>query len=252
MLSVSPQLCSVGWFLEEDPMFIHDHDQDQNGLNYLSRERPETSGSIDHCKNGEFNHEGFDQDEGNKMAKKLNHNASERDRRKKMNSLYTSLRLLLPAEDHSRKLSIPATVSRVVKYIPELQREVERLSEKKEKLMSKISSRQENYTSVAFKNQTSRKPTQTSVSATRISDREIIVQTSVSKSEKGSSLFCEAVMRLEEEGFLVLNASSFESFDGRLFYNLHLQAQENQVIDIEMLKEKVWPFHEKGEEITLT
>jgi hypothetical protein len=33
-------------------------------------------------------------------VKKLNHNASERDRRKKMNSLYSSLRSLLPATDH--------------------------------------------------------------------------------------------------------------------------------------------------------
>ena len=33
------------------------------------------------------------------MAKKLNHNASERDRRKKINSLYSSLRSLLPASD---------------------------------------------------------------------------------------------------------------------------------------------------------
>ncbi|OMO81682.1 hypothetical protein CCACVL1_12298, partial [Corchorus capsularis] len=31
------------------------------------------------------------------MVKKLNHNASERDRRKKINNLYSSLRSLLPA-----------------------------------------------------------------------------------------------------------------------------------------------------------
>jgi len=33
------------------------------------------------------------------MVKKLNHNASERDRRKKINSLYSSLRSLFPASD---------------------------------------------------------------------------------------------------------------------------------------------------------
>ncbi|KAL2226032.1 transcription factor ORG2 [Sesamum indicum] len=257
MLDISPQFCSMGWLLEEeDPMFNHDQ---ENGLNYLSRERPETSaGSIDlhsPCKNGEFNNEGFhegdDHESNNKMAKKLNHNASERDRRKRMNSLYSSLRSLLPPEDQTRKLSIPATVSRVVKYIPELQREVERLTEKKEKLMmSKKICRQEKYTSMK-KQQRHRKATQSSA-ITQISDREIIVQSSA---EKGNySSFCEAVMRLEvQEGFLLLNASSFQSLDATtLFYTLHLQAQENQVIDTEMLKEKVWPFHEKGEEITLT
>ncbi|KAL0290857.1 UNVERIFIED_CONTAM: Transcription factor ORG2 [Sesamum angustifolium] len=265
MVDISPQFCSMGWLLEEeDPVF--DHDQ-ENGLNFLSRERPETSaGSIDlhsPCKNGEFNNEWFHQGDddhdqsGNKMAKKLNHNASERDRRKRMNSLYSSLRLLLPPEDQTRKLSIPATVSRVVKYIPELQREVERLTEKKEKLMmSKKICRQENYTSVVglMKKQQRNisKATQSSSAITRISDREIIVHSSA---EKGNySSFSEAMMRLEvQEGFAVLNASSFQSLDAtRLFYTLHLQAQENQVIDTEMLKEKVWPFQEKGEEVTLT
>ncbi|KAK4404775.1 Transcription factor ORG2 [Sesamum angolense] len=122
------------------------------------------------------------------MAKKLNHNASERDRRKRMNSLYSSLRLLLPPEDQTRKLSIPATVSRVVKYIPELQREVERLTEKKEKLMmSKKICRQENYTSVVglMKKQQRNisKATQSSSASTitRISDREIIVHSSAER-----------------------------------------------------------------------
>lgn len=35
------------------------------------------------------------------MVKKLNHNASERDRRKKINILYSTLRSLLPGEDHT-------------------------------------------------------------------------------------------------------------------------------------------------------
>ena len=34
-------------------------------------------------------------------VKKLNHNANERDRRKKINHLYSSLRNLLPASDHT-------------------------------------------------------------------------------------------------------------------------------------------------------
>lgn len=34
------------------------------------------------------------------LAKKLNHNASERDRRKKINDMYSSLRALLPETDH--------------------------------------------------------------------------------------------------------------------------------------------------------
>lgn len=64
------------------------------------------------------------------------------------------------------------------------------------------------------------------VSATRISDGEIVIQISMPKAEKGS--FSEAIFRLEEEGFVMVNASCFQSFEGRLFYNLHLQVYHCQ------------------------
>ncbi|KAL8489357.1 hypothetical protein ACS0TY_024827 [Phlomoides rotata] len=243
MLAISPQFCPSGWLLDDPIIPIIHH---QENLNYFSRERTETSESIDlspnssrtpHHKNGEFT-SNFHDGEGDKTAKtkKLNHNASERDRRRKINTLYADLRSLLPLQDQSRKLSIPTTVSRVLKYIPELQKEVERLIQKKERLISKQISMVED-SSFKFKNQSS---CSSSVSATRISDGEIIIQSSMPKSEKAS--FSEAILRLEDEGFLMMNASCFESFEGRLFFNLHLQAQGGQVKDVEMLKEKVWPF----------
>nr|AKN09620.1 basic helix-loop-helix transcription factor [Salvia miltiorrhiza] len=243
MLAISPQMCSYGWVMD-DPMMSHE----QENLSYFSRERTETtSGSIDpHSSPSskiplDFNDD-FLNGDGDKKVKKLNHNASERDRRKKMNTLYANLRSLLPPEDHSKKLSIPATISRVLKYIPELQREVERLMQQKERFISKISMAAEN-SSLEFKNHTE-KPTQRSsnsaASATRINDGQVVIQISMPKSEKGS--ISEAISRLEEEGFLMVNASCFESFEGRLFYNLHFQAQEGQVIDAEKLKEKVWPL----------
>lgn len=43
----------------------------------------------------------FDRDHLDGTVKKLNHNASERDRRKVFNSLCSSLRSLLPATDHT-------------------------------------------------------------------------------------------------------------------------------------------------------
>ncbi|GMN60898.1 hypothetical protein TIFTF001_029993, partial [Ficus carica] len=73
------------------------------------------------------------------MIKKLSHNANERDRRKTINSLYSSLRSLLPVSDQMKKLSNPATVLRVLKYIPELEKQVKALIQKKEELFSSIS-----------------------------------------------------------------------------------------------------------------
>ncbi|CAA6673643.1 unnamed protein product [Spirodela intermedia] len=79
-------------------------------------------------------------EESSTMKRKQSHNAYERDRRKKMNSLYSSLRTLLPESDQSKKLSIPNTVSKVLEYVPDLQRQVERLARKKEEILARMSS----------------------------------------------------------------------------------------------------------------
>ena len=119
-----------------------------------------------------------------------------------------------------KKLSIPSTVSRVVKYIPELQQQVERLIRKKEELLSKISRQgdvihQENQRNGTLGSSLA------SVSATMLSDREIGFQISTFKAHE--SPLSELLLNLEEYGLAVINASSFESFGGRVFYNLHLQ-----------------------------
>ncbi|CAI9779534.1 unnamed protein product [Fraxinus pennsylvanica] len=244
MLEICPQFSNFGWLLD-DPM---SHEQEN-----FYRERIETSDSINvlHSPSskihGANSTESLHFDGDVKMVKKLNHNASERDRRKRINTLYYTLRSLLPAADQMKKLSIPSTVSRVLKYIPELQKEVERLVERKENLVAKIS-RQEN--SNRYRKQRRTADHQNSVlavSASQIGDRDVLIQISTVKIKRGS--FSEALLDLEQEGILVLNASSFESFDGRVFCNLHLQVQGSQAIDVEMLKEKFLSLYEKREEI---
>lgn len=49
--------------------------------------------------NSNHGQEEEEEDRGTVLEKKLNHNASERDRRKKLNTLYSSLRALLPPSD---------------------------------------------------------------------------------------------------------------------------------------------------------
>ncbi|KAL9155024.1 hypothetical protein ABFS82_10G155100 [Erythranthe guttata] len=240
MMALSHQFCSVGWLLD-DPI-SHDHHQ-ANMINYLSADRPQDTSeySIDlHSPNSSRTNPKINGGDGNKTVKKLNHNASERDRRKKINNLYSSLRSLLPNEDQSRKLSIPATVSRVVKYIPEIQKEVERLTHKKEMLTSKITSPSAP-SSFGLKKQNN--INSSAVTATQIGEREIVFQISKADYQKRALQISEAVTTFEEQGFLLTNATSFESFDGRIFFNLHIQAQGNhQVMNAEILKEKLWPF----------
>ncbi|KAL3637167.1 hypothetical protein CASFOL_019466 [Castilleja foliolosa] len=164
----------------------------------------------------------------------------------KINAMYSTLRSLLPPEDNLRKLSIPNTVSRMINYIPELQQEVEILGKKKETLImssSNISKVDESFIPKSKKTKLNQSSSSSSsmVSAMPINDREIVFHISTSKTEKRS--ISEILMRFENEGFITINVASFESFDGRVFYNLHLQAQESEVpMDAEILKKKAWPF----------
>ncbi|KAJ6747620.1 TRANSCRIPTION FACTOR ORG2-RELATED [Salix koriyanagi] len=153
------------------------------------------------------------------MFKKLSHNANERDRRKKIKSLYSSLRSLLPAADQM-KLSEPATVSRALKYVAELQQQVDTLVQRKEELLSKQGG--------VIHQENQRKDTMysslLSVSASQLSDREVVVHISTYKNHKIP--LSEILLALEEDGLLLKNSSSFESFGDRVFYNLHLQVME--------------------------
>ncbi|KAL4619315.1 hypothetical protein ACB092_06G070100 [Castanea dentata] len=155
-----------------------------------------------------------------RMAKRIFHNASERDRRKKMNALYSTLRSLLPSADQAEKLSVPTTISRMLKYIPKLEQEVEVLMQKKEELISRISRQgeqihQENHRQIVGRSSLS------VVSANWLNETEVMIQISTYKVHK--SPLANILLNLEKDGFLVLNVSSFECFGGRVFHNLHLQ-----------------------------
>lgn len=118
-----------------------------------------------------------------------------------------------------KKLSIPNTVSRVLKYIPELQNEVEGLIRKKEKLSIKIS-RQGELIQSESQRDNSIQNCSSIVSASLLGDRDVTIQISALKANTG--LLSEAIEMLEKEGFHFVNAS-FNSFGGRAFYNLHFQ-----------------------------
>nr|WIE96128.1 basic helix-loop-helix transcription factor [Loropetalum chinense var. rubrum] len=248
MLALSPPLFSTfGWPLEDQlPLISHE----QNNFVYRDSETPE---SFLHLPSSspqiEFDHSTpsatFSGDPT--MVKKLNHNASERDRRKKINSLYSTLRSLLPATDQLKKLSIPATVSRVLKFIPEQQQHVERLIQKKEELLSKISKqgdqvhpqKQRKLAKIGSSNLSA-------VSASRLGDREVMIQISTFKVHKNP--LSEILLSLEEDGLHLINASTFESYGGRVFYNLHLQVEGTLKLECEVLSGKLLSLYQKREE----
>ncbi|XP_057998277.1 transcription factor ORG2-like [Hevea brasiliensis] len=246
MLALSPSMFQTyGWPLE-DPIA---HEQvyfstkaekaiiTAANVNFFQSQPPEIL-ELDHSAS-------FTDNNGDpNTVKKLNHNASESDRRKKMNSPYSSLRFLLPAADQTKKLSIPATVSRVLKFIPELQQEVKKLVQMKEELLSKIS-KQGQHQQVKQRKGISTRSSLSAVSATHLSDTEVLIQ--ISTFSIRTTPLSEILLHLLEDGYVLINSSSFQSFGGRVFYNLHLQVDRSYKLDCETLREKLVSLYEKGE-----
>ncbi|XP_050226781.1 transcription factor ORG2-like [Mercurialis annua] len=180
------------------------------------------------------------------MTKKLNHNASERDRRKKMNTLYSSLRSLIPSSDRMKRLSIPATISMVLKHIPELQQQLETLVQRKEELLLKLS-KQDNLiiNPQLNKRKNTCQNTLSIVSANQLGDKEIVMQIST---HNNTTLLSEILLFLEEEGLVLTNSSSFQSSDGKVFYNLHFQVEGSYRVECDALSEKIASLYEKKDE----
>nr|CAA8287272.1 Unknown [Brassica oleracea]CAA8391879.1 Unknown [Brassica oleracea]CAA8403482.1 Unknown [Brassica oleracea] len=184
------------------------------------------------------------QSEGNGVVtKKLNHNASERVRRKKINSLFSSLRSCLPASDQT-KLSIPQTVSRSLKYIPELQEQVKKLIQKKDELLVRVSGQKaiEHYVEPQPKAVARYVST---ISATKLGDNELMVQISSSRNHNFS--ISNVLSGLEEDGFVLVDVSSSRSQGERLFYTLHLQMgnKHNYKLTCEELSQRMLYLYEE-------
>ncbi|XP_018466838.2 transcription factor ORG2-like [Raphanus sativus] len=176
------------------------------------------------------------------MIKKLNHNANERNRRKKINYLFESLSSCLPGSDESKKLSIPQTISRSVQYIPELQGQVKMLNQKKEDLLARVSGQRERYVKSQPKVVASYVST---VFATMLRDNEVMVQISSSKIMNLS--ICNVLNGLEDDGFVLVDISSSSSRGERVFYTLHLQVDkiDNYKLISEELSQRVLYLYEK-------
>ncbi|KAG2306773.1 hypothetical protein Bca4012_084257 [Brassica carinata] len=179
-------------------------------------------------------------DNNSVVIKKLIHNANERDRRKKTNSLFSTLRSCLPGSDE--KLSNPQTISRSMQYIPELKEQVEKLTQKKEGLLVRISGQRERNVMPQAKVVSSYVST---VFATELGENEVMVQISSSKNHNFS--IYNVLSGLEEDGFVLMNVSSSSSRGERLLYTLHLQVDkiDNYKPICEELSQRVLFLYEK-------
>ncbi|KAJ4723539.1 Transcription factor ORG2-like [Melia azedarach] len=255
-----PIFVNFGWPSKEYPITYHHHQLQEEEEDYYSCREPIdqdqqyliSQPEIQLDRSASFSANiGYDA-----VAKKLYHNATERDRRKKMNDLYSALRSLLPDADQTKKLSIPATVSRVVKYLPELQQQVKRLEEKKKELLSKISTQHDDLINIVHQQKQKQVVVGSnlfSVSASKLTEREILIHISTYNTNN-CPLLSEILLHLQDQdpSLLLLSASSFESVSGgRVFYSLHLQVERAYGLDCEAISEKLKSLYEKREEGTL-
>ncbi|XP_078446363.1 protein IRON-RELATED TRANSCRIPTION FACTOR 2-like [Wolffia australiana] len=154
--------------------------------------------------------------EASTMKRKQSHNAYERDRRKRMNLLYSSLRSLLPQSENHKKLSIPNTVARVLDYVPELQKHVENLTRRKEEIGRRVWRERDG---AAGQNS----PV---VSAVDLGGGEIAIQV-CGCSRVGRKGMISAVMEyLQSAGLRVVGASSVSMNAGRSLLGIHCQVKD--------------------------
>ncbi|KAI3445634.1 hypothetical protein Pfo_002299 [Paulownia fortunei] len=158
-------------------------------------------------------------DEGPSVTKKLDHNAKERIRRMKVNASYLALRALLPDSRRSKKRwSAPAIVDRVLKYIPELENEVEALRSKKENVQSAAKNKK-----ISTENPSSQYETLT-VSFNKVNQEEAIIQICMAREDDQDGLaFTNLMQSVEDEGICIKSASTIYICERRICYHLHIQ-----------------------------
>ncbi|KAJ0791875.1 putative transcription factor bHLH family [Helianthus annuus] len=252
MLALSPPLFSAtyGWPMEDQLIannlpydcneansyssFLDFHVHDQ--INHKSApEYSTSSGGAANCGSGD----------NIKVEKKINHNASERDRRKRVNELYAFLRSLLPiSSDQKKKVSIPGTVSRALKYIPELQKEVEILKRKKVQLSS-CSTSMDN----TRKEHLGIKKQSANVSVNILDDKEVVIHLISSSDHMSGNMEINSLSKVleylehEEYGLVLKNATCDKCLGERMLLStLHLQVQGDNKIEAEKLKETLIAF----------
>lgn len=182
-------------------------------------------------------------------TKKLSHNANERLRRKNLNALYGKLRSLLPHSimNMKEKVNNPAIVSGILKYIPQLQREIKTLSRQRDELLSlrrisaqalKISPAEYHASQMVINrldcNQ-SPNGLLTEVNLFAMGQTLLVtVQTA-----HAAPLFSRLFLLFEEERLDVMNASTFIS-EENAWHSIQVKAMESsRRLDISVLRLKI-------------
>ncbi|XP_073128724.1 transcription factor bHLH160 [Henckelia pumila] len=188
----------------------------------------------------------IDAQEETSVAKKMDHNAKERIRRMKINASFLALRALLPDSRRSKKRwSAPSVVDRALKYIPELQNQIQELKSKKQSYEQHESS-PKNINELPTSSNLDDE--HCSISISTINRNEAIVQICMPRlinnidEFRKDSAFANMLQKVEDEGYLISSASTLCVGETRICHHLHIQVNGNLSEDedyVEELREKL-------------
>ncbi|XP_023553728.1 transcription factor bHLH160 [Cucurbita pepo subsp. pepo] len=138
-------------------------------------------------------------------AKKEEHNARERQRRMELSQLYFSLRSLLPNARRSKKRwSSTTIIDKVVDYIPTLQKEIENMKEKKQKMIKEKGKSNER---VLVDEKEGLENDNLSVLVHQVCKGEVIIQICINQ-RNNMIKFSNLIQKAEEEGLRIIGAST--------------------------------------------
>lgn len=171
------------------------------------------------------------------VTKKLSHNANERQRRKNLNELYGKLRSLLPNSTFNmkKKVSNPAIVCGILKYIPQLRRQIKILSRQRDELLTlRRTSGQELKTSPAEyhasemlidKLDFNQSPNALLSEVCIFAGKHVLLVT-VQTAHGAPPVFSKLLLLFEEEKLDVMNASTFIS-GVKAWHSIQVKAMES-------------------------
>lgn len=191
-------------------------------------------------------------------SKRLTHNANERDRRKKLNGLYSQLQLLLPNTSSKGKLYNPTIVCEALNYIPQLCNQVKELSRQRDELLTTkrisecsvltVPGNSEYNTDLSGSSAHSDSPI---ITINRAFERPDQLAITIITCKVGGLVFSTLLFLFEQLGMDVFDASMFVAGEN-VCYSIHLQMKAKiGDLDIAALHNKImflWLSSEKRDE----
>ncbi|KAK1566500.1 hypothetical protein Q3G72_000796 [Acer saccharum] len=170
-------------------------------------------------------------------SKKQEHNAKEKVRRKKLNATYLALGALLPNYPPTKpiifinsyivglnffteeKINAPVLIDRAVEYIPELEKEIEKLSLRKNNLVSAIE-KQKYLISKTSSSSDDRQVPSVSIHEV-VKGEQVIIR--IICIQKDHDQVSNLLQNVQAQGMCILSASTLQVCEERVSYHLHLQ-----------------------------